>query len=93
MVDVREESAIKIMPSHTLAVTGPQGGLYSLLPSNSLSPPRVDPGPSPGQVLHGSREGLLPADLGFLHGAQVGVINDILLPIPDPCQGGVLLQN
>lgn len=36
---------------------------------------------------------LLPADLGFLHGPQVGVIDDALLPVPAPRQGGVLLQD
>lgn len=40
-----------------------------------------------------SREGLLPADLGLLHRSQIGVINDVLLPIPAPRQGGVLLQD
>ena len=36
---------------------------------------------------------LLPADLGFLHRPQIGVIDDTLLPVSAPRQGGVLLQN
>lgn len=36
---------------------------------------------------------LLPADLGLLHRSQIGVIDDVLLPIPAPRQGGVLLQD
>lgn len=36
---------------------------------------------------------LLPADLGFLHRAQIGVIDDVLFPVPAPRQGGVLLQD
>lgn len=36
---------------------------------------------------------LLPANLGFLHGSQVGVIDDVLLAIPASRQGGVVLQD
>lgn len=42
---------------------------------------------------HPAPNSLLPADLGFLHGAQVGVIDEALLPVPAPRQGGVLLQH
>lgn len=42
---------------------------------------------------HPAPNSLLPADLGFLHGAQVGVIDEALLPVPAPRQGGVLLQD
>lgn len=43
--------------------------------------------------LHPACNSLLPADLGLLHRSQIGVINDVLLPIPAPRQGGVLLQD
>lgn len=36
---------------------------------------------------------LLPADFGFLHGPQVGIVDDVLLPVPAACQGAVLLQH
>lgn len=38
-------------------------------------------------------DSLLPADLGLLHGPQIRVIDDVLLPIPASRQGGVLLQD
>lgn len=43
--------------------------------------------------LHPASNSLLPADLGFLHRAQVGVVDEVLLPVPAPRQGGVLLQD
>lgn len=43
--------------------------------------------------LHPAPNSLLPADLGLLHGAQVGVIDEGLLPAPAPGQGVVLLQD
>lgn len=52
----------------------------------SLFCPEAEKTPSVGQraSLHPAPNSLLPADLGFLHGAQVGVIDEALLPVPAP---------
>lgn len=78
------EFAIKIMPSH---IRLPGLDLEEATLPSSLSgfngPERVvSASLYKAGFLLGSREGLLPANLGFLHRSQIRVIDDVLLPIP-----------